>query len=377
VAASRQVVVILIDALGWTIAERSGFAVSQLPLRRPLETVLGYSTAAIPTILTGRWPEEHGGWAMYRLASRDRPFLTARLFASLPERFHWRARRWLARKLREEGVDAYFDLYEIPLELLPCFDLARKRSIWEAGGEAGDTLFDALERASVPYRVWNHRTPENRNFEALLEAVGGEERFLMLYTAELDALMHRVGTDHPEVRAKLEWYESWLDRILERAARRNRPVELLVISDHGMRDVERTIDLLGEIARGGWRLGHDYLAFFDATLARFWGSRSVLDEIDRFMEGIEGIERLREEEARRLHCHFPDGRFGRRIYLADPGWIILPNFLGRGPMAAMHGYHPEDDHSPGVLLARSADRPLPERLVQIRPYLLELLGVGT
>ena len=47
----RQTIVLLIDALGWEIAEHFGFATTLLPRRRALGTVLGYSSAAIPSLL--------------------------------------------------------------------------------------------------------------------------------------------------------------------------------------------------------------------------------------------------------------------------------------------------------------------------------------
>ena len=41
-------VVVLVDALGWTLAQREpGFAPA-LPLRRPLATTLGFSSGALP-----------------------------------------------------------------------------------------------------------------------------------------------------------------------------------------------------------------------------------------------------------------------------------------------------------------------------------------
>ncbi|MCK5619391.1 MAG: nucleotide pyrophosphatase, partial [Candidatus Krumholzibacteria bacterium] len=56
-------IVLLIDALGWEIAERFEFCKGLSLRRAPLGTVLGYSSAAIPSLLSGALPSEHGAWA--------------------------------------------------------------------------------------------------------------------------------------------------------------------------------------------------------------------------------------------------------------------------------------------------------------------------
>ena len=70
----NAVLLILIDALPWALVQRTGFLKEIAPFRGPLETVLGYSTAALPTLLSGKMPEEHGHWTMYHLDSRRSPF---------------------------------------------------------------------------------------------------------------------------------------------------------------------------------------------------------------------------------------------------------------------------------------------------------------
>ncbi|HER43479.1 MAG TPA: hypothetical protein ENO08_03370, partial [Candidatus Eisenbacteria bacterium] len=58
----RGTIVILIDALGYDLAERHGFRLSGLSKPSKVETVLGFSQAAITTILTGLEPSRHGLW---------------------------------------------------------------------------------------------------------------------------------------------------------------------------------------------------------------------------------------------------------------------------------------------------------------------------
>ena len=63
--ARRLRMFVLIDALGWTYVEDSRFLADLLPYRTPLRTFLGYSSGAVPSILTGVPPARHGHWNLF------------------------------------------------------------------------------------------------------------------------------------------------------------------------------------------------------------------------------------------------------------------------------------------------------------------------
>src|SRR5439155_20183 len=79
-------VFVLIDAFGWEIAQRLGFLSDALPHRAPLRTVLGYSSGAIPTMLTGKSPAEHGHWNLFYYDPEGSPFRWLRGLHFLPDR---------------------------------------------------------------------------------------------------------------------------------------------------------------------------------------------------------------------------------------------------------------------------------------------------
>ena len=49
---------VLVDALGWEVVRNRSFLDDVLPDRRWLTTILGYSSGAIPTLLSGRMPSQ-------------------------------------------------------------------------------------------------------------------------------------------------------------------------------------------------------------------------------------------------------------------------------------------------------------------------------
>ncbi|HEU4365764.1 MAG TPA: alkaline phosphatase family protein, partial [Candidatus Krumholzibacteria bacterium] len=245
------VLVFLIDALGWSIAEHFGFGRGVLPVRRPLGTVLGYSSAAIPSLLSGARPVEHGAWSMFRRAQSDGSFAFLRRLPRLPHAIEWRARGHVRRWIDRRGaVGAYYDLYEIPLHLLHAFDVAQKGNPFEPGGLRSETVFDWMLTRRIRYRLWDYRTEEARNFADAQAALADAPDVVFVYTAELDALMHRVGIFHDAVGARLRTYASFIASMRAAAARARRELVTIVLSDHGMTDVAATVDIWGALDAG-------------------------------------------------------------------------------------------------------------------------------
>lgn len=321
-----------------------------MPRRTPLGTVLGYSSAAIPSLLSGTPPGTHGSWSMFRRAGEGSPFSFLRALPPLPHALEWRARRWVRRWVdRQSRVGAYYDLYEIPLRVLSRFDVAQKGNPFEPGGLAAETVFDWMRSAGIEYRLWDYRTDETTSLAAAVSRIeGGNERVLFVYTAELDALMHRVGIFHDDVRRRLERYERFLADARRAAQAHDVALSIIILSDHGMTDVNRTVDVWGALEGAGLRLGRDYLCFLDSTMARFWGDTRAVD----VAVGAAGdAGRVLDDDAlREFGCFFPDREYGDSILLVDPGALIVPSFMGARAIAAMHGYDPRDRFSKGCFL---------------------------
>lgn len=372
-ARKPRLVVLLVDALGATLAaKRPGF-VPALGHRRTLDTVLGFSSGALPTLFTGRLPQEHGRFLMYRRANGATPFAGFGAIGLLPPRLQrsWRVGRWLTRVVRARGVDGYFSLYDVPRPLLRHFDLAEKADPFAPGGLPGGSLWDTLERRGLPWSRWNWRTPEAESLAALERRLaGGDEAFLFCYTAELDAAQHREGHSGPAVAACLDRYHATVAR-LERIARdRGEALWIYLLSDHGMVEVTRTADVMGALAGLRHRWPGDYLAFFDSTFARFWwrtpGARA---EVMAALSGAGFGTWLDPQRLAREGAAFPRREYGEDLFLLDPGVLMVPSFMGRERLAAMHGYDPSHPDMAALLWS---NRPIPDQvrhLAAVRGFL--------
>ena len=369
---TARMVVLIVDALGWELAGRHpGFA-SSLEHRRRLDTILGFSSGALPTLFTGRLPREHGRWLMYRRACGPGPFAGFQWTRALPERVQRSAAlsRLLTRLVEARGVRGYFHLYEVPRWLLPEFDLAEREDIFRPGGLPGGALWDTIAALAVRWRAWNWRTPESENLIELERCVAaGEEAVMVCYTADLDARLHHEGSSGAGVRERLERYAGLIGR-LERAADGGSPLWIYIVSDHGMVDVRATADVMRRLEPLRVRWPADYLAFFDSTMARFWWrTPRARREVEAALADEPAGRWLDDDAMTLAGADFRGHEYGEAIFLLDPGVLMVPSFMGSGEVRAMHGYDPSHPDMAALLLS---NRPVPEgvrHLKDVRGFL--------
>ena len=92
-----------IDAVGWEIIKKNDFCAQALPFRYPSKMQFGYSSTAIPTILSGKKPVEHKHFSFYYYDPVKSPFKIFKylLLQYLPGRIfnRWRVRHLLSAAL--------------------------------------------------------------------------------------------------------------------------------------------------------------------------------------------------------------------------------------------------------------------------------------
>jgi hypothetical protein len=351
---------VFIDACGWEIIRDHPFARDVAPLRRPLRSVFGYSSACIPSILSGRWPAEHRNWCYFVHDPEHSPFKKLKPFGWLPRWITSRRifRRYLSKVMRGVlGFKGYFDLYNIDFGQIGKFDFTEKKSpLQPRGMNRGPNIFDYLVESGIPYHVSTPARGEDGNLADLQAQIAAEAvDFAFLYWPDLDGLMHRVGNDAPEVPAKLERYEAQLADLMATARGHYEEVKLYIFSDHGMANCTRTLDLRRKLAALDVSSPKDYAVVYDSTMARFWffndrARREVAAALETVPEG----RVLPDDELDELGTLFPDRYFGELIFLVEEGVLIVPSDMGEKPLAAMHGYHPDAPHSYAALLTNQS-----------------------
>lgn len=372
----RLALFIMVDACGWEIVKNDPFAREFAPERKKLDSVFGYSSTCVPSILSGRWPVEHRNWCYFVYDPENSPFRSLRALRWLPKAITSRRifRRYLTKAVKAWlGFKGYFDLYNIPFPFISLFDFTEKKSPLQPGGmNSGENIFDFLKRHQIPYFVTKPELSEETNRDTLIADLEAQRiDFAFQYWAGLDGLLHRVGNDSPEVPAKLRVYEQWIGQVMAAAEKNYREVALYIFSDHGMANCDVHIDLMAKIDALGFKMGEDYAVVYDSTMARFWFLREgVREKVEAALATVPEGRIVPDAELEEMHALFEDRAFGELIFLMREGVLIVPSHMGERPIRAMHGYHPTDPQSYATLMTNQPE--IPEDVTAI-PHIFNLM----
>jgi hypothetical protein len=373
---------VLVDALGWDLVKRRPFLDDVLVDRRWLVTILGYSSGAIPTILTGQNPSTHGHWNLFYRSPDTSPFKWTKALGRMPSaltetRIGRRAVKHVTKKL--SGYSGYFSIYAYPIAHLPQFDLTEKRDIYTPGGLDRPSIFDDFQRHGVPWECYNYHDHTDEQILALApeRARSTDARVLFLYLSGLDHYLHFNIHDQDGVDTMLGWYEAGLRRVWEAAKSSGRDVRMFVCSDHGMTPIRWTYDLRRDVDSLGLRIPDDYLPAYDSTMARFWiNSDRAGTKLTELLIDHPCGSLLSRAELERLGVWFDDGRYYHMLFLAKPHLLISPSDMGWIRFAGMHGYHPSEPTADAVLLASTPVDKAVDHITGVRGVLLEDLGLA-
>ncbi len=340
-----------VDAFGWEIYQKHKFLDDVIVDAKPLETTFGFSSGADPSILTGRYPDEHHHWSCFNFNPKESPFKPFKYLSFLPPVIFERSRvrHWLSKAFSQwKNYTGYFELYSVPFAHLPYFDYLEKHDYFVPGGIIKtDTIFDWCVENQIPYYCSNWRHSEDDILkENQAEIEKGDIEFCYLYLPKLDGVMHLNGTEADVVSEKIAWLDKNIRETLDKANDIYDEVSLYVISDHGMADVKGDIDLITQIKSSGLEYGKDYVAMYDSTMARFWFlDENAREKIEAILLEVSKGSIVSDEELKNMHVYFEDGRFGELFFLMEPGYLITPCYMGLKSIPGMHGYHPHDKDS--------------------------------
>lgn len=355
----RTYIFVLIDALGWTYLRDREFLSDLLPHRQPLHTVLGFSSGAIPTILTGVPPATHGHWNLFYFDPEKSPFRLIRPLAWLPEKL---INRRVVRKLLKEtgrrflGLGRGFECIVSP-RVLSWFNFVETKNIYAPKGITGaPSIFDYLVKNNIDYRSYCYHQYSDQQIltKAARDLEDTQCGFFFLYLSELDAFLHDHCKDSAAVNDRIAWYDRELRKLFKLAERADPNVTLTVFSDHGMTPVHSHFDLMRQIESLPFRMPSDYLSVYDSTMARFWFFSDVArQKITDCLSQIGCGSIIHGDVMKAWGVKFSDNRFGELLFLLRPGWLLSrSDFHGKRWMpAGMHGYHPEDEYSDAVYLS--------------------------
>ncbi len=373
---------LFIDAFGWAVKQRHpDFLKDRIVDSKPLETILGYSSACDPSIISGRTPAEHKLWSSFYYDPENSPFKWVHPLRMLPDFIFQRGRvrnlmsRWIKKRC---GFTGYFQLYAVPFEYLHLFNYAEQKRIWEPGGlPCGSSIFDQMQQAGLSFYAHDSAYPDEVRIEKLKQQIEQNAiDFAYCSLGKLDALMHARGITHPDIGTLLNWYDEHIRALLDAAEENYSEVAWYLFTDHGMHTVSESYNLRADLEALGLEWNRDYIAFYDSTMVRIWFlNAGAREPIIRCLDNHSKGRILSEQELKDFGVWFEDHQYGDLVFLMNSGIQIVPSFMGAKGCKGMHGYHPSD---PDSLASISSGKPIPEsitRIQHIHRLMLTELGI--
>jgi predicted AlkP superfamily pyrophosphatase or phosphodiesterase len=352
---------LLIDALGYcNITPQKTpnlFNLFQEGFFRPVKTLLGYSNAIIPSIFSGKYPSEHNIWGLYKKSSSSTssPFNISKLFpSSICDRnllLRYAINTIIFTDCKRRGLlPNYFTPANIPLKILKYFDISMKKHIIEPDSMNGTlTLFDIMRQNNIRFEYIGY--PWDKGSEQIFTSVKNHlqnhsSSVVIAYIDEIDHFEHKHGVYSNDFIKQLQKFDQLCANFLEEMMETEKnKLAITVFSDHGMKDVDGTINLKDVIDSTDLEIEKDYLLFLDSTIARFWTlNENAHQSLVEILSGTKGGRLLSREETIKYKINFKSNIYGDLQFLADSGKLILPNFytIRGGAVKAMHGWDPDD-----------------------------------
>ena len=362
---------LFVDALGWKIINDHQFMVDLLPYRKQISMQFGYSSSAIPTILSGKTPSNHGHLGLFCFNPKNSPFrlLSKLSWLFFPNSF-WnrgRIRHHLSKILKKiYGFTGYFQLYRMPLWKLKYMDYCEKKNLFVAQGMDNiDNLHDVLTAKKLNFHISDWHLSDSENFIAAQKAIEEGKNFLFVYTASFDGLLHDKVNDYDAVNKKLQEIALQVNSLYNKAKEYANIVNFTIFSDHGMTPLTTTVDIMSKLENSNLVFGKDYGACFDSTMARFYYlTQESKDIIHKIVEAYPGHFLSKEEEIQN-DIYRSDRLFGDEIFLLNPGIQIVPSDMGGIPLNGMHGFAIDDIHSFAAIMS---NQEIPQNVNKVADY---------
>ncbi len=361
----HYVLLVSLDGFRWDYAKKYGaknlLAMAAHGASAPDGMLPSYPSITFPnhyTLVTGLYPEHHGIVAM-----------------SFYDETHTRRYSFSDPKTASDG--SWYG--GTPLWVLAEQQGMRAACFFWPGSEA------AIGGVRPSYYLhFNDAYPDEKRIDQVIHwlQLPAAERphFVTLYYANVDHAGHTYGPDAPETRAAVRHVDALIGTLRARLALTHLPVDLIVVSDHGMEKTERNWTTLDTYA--------DLSNFVTAGSLLYANSEADAQRVyDKLKSADAGFMVYRRANVpASLHYNtnpregdpviVPRGAFAIRAHGPAPGAEDKP------PNAGSHGYDPREMASmKAIFYATGPDikagvQLKPFENVNVFPFITEILGLA-
>ncbi len=358
----HYVVLVSLDGFRWDYAKKYGaknlLAIAAHGASAPDGMLPSYPSVTFPnhyTLVTGLYPEHHGIVAMTFYDEQ-------------------RKQRYSYNDPKESADGSWYG--GTPLWVLAEQQGMRSACFFWPGSEA------AIQGVRPSYYLhFDDKYPDEKRIDQVLNwlrlPADARPHFITLYYSNVDHAGHQYGPDAPETRAAVKHVDALIGTLRAGLAATHLPVDLVVVSDHGMENESRTwitldkyVDLTNFITAGSLlyanseadaELAYDKLKSADASFMVYRRAKvpASLEYNSNPREGDPVI--------------VPRGPVAIRAHGPAPGVEDKP------PNAGSHGYDPRDMPSMKAIFyaegpdVRPGKRLKPFENVNVYPFIVQIL----
>ena len=203
--------------------------------------------------------------------------------------------------------------------------------------------------------------------------------FWFMKFGSLDPLGHKFGPRSEELKKGLKRVDFMVEQVVDKFQAKYRDPIFIILSDHGMTEVKKTINVMHELEGLNLSMPKDYIMFLDSTMARFWffNQKARIKIMDKLSDIQDGYI-LDNSNLEQLGIDKVGYRYGEEIFALEEGYTISPDFFRRGsPPKGMHGHAFESDNPILIISSPKIDlkRRKKVRFVDLVPTVLDLMGL--
>jgi alkaline phosphatase D len=233
------------------------------------------------------------------------------------------------------------------------------------------------------YRRYDESVSNRERVEQVLAWFRAPEaerpHFVTLYFSDVDSAGHGFGPEAEETKQAVAAVDAEIGRLMDGLAQFSQPVNLLVISDHGMKNVVDVVNLGPEAEFDAFEIAqtrapHLMLYADDEAL--------VSRTITRLRARSDPRYRVYRREETPAHLFYNQGeRIGDIVVIAEPGYLLQIGEPTAPPAPGAHGWDPSVTgemgaifYAQGPALKKGVVIPAFEN-VHIYPLIAHILGL--
>lgn len=294
--------------------------------------------------------------------------------------------KWANVVYSYEKLSYSFDTYNIPLNILPYFNLVEQLSPWNPNYLPQTTLFDLLRENNIKWLFIGYPGSNQKTFaiwNKFQKEISPDISFIWLHFAETDWAEHEFGPMSDERKEKLKEIDETIKKIWSKLNNMFDEVNMLVFGDHGAVEVKKRVNIESKLKSLDLKVGKDYIYFLDSTMARFWFKNDAAQlKITEMLKELTDGNILTKQDFIKYRANFNHTKYGELIWVANEGVLIMPNFWqGNSPVKGIHGYLPDVNDNQAAFVLSSpkingvSKLKKPCEMVDIFPTILDLMGL--